>query len=55
MKATFKYIRLVEGKFLKTIETAEVVQLFTGGIQVKGDLFPNGKCIASENIIGIVK
>jgi hypothetical protein len=55
MKATFKYIRLEDGKFVKTIETAEVVMQFNGGIQVKGELFPQGKCIASENIIEIVK
>jgi hypothetical protein len=53
MKATFNYIRLVEGKFLKTIETANVIDTFKGGIMVQSDLFPNGKCIASENVISI--
>ena len=49
--ATFYFIQLVDGKFTKTIESGIVINKFNGGIQVKSSKFPNGKCIAVENII----
>lgn len=51
--ATFYFIQLVDGKFTKTIESGIVIDKFNGGIQVKSNKFPNGKCIAVENIIEI--
>lgn len=51
--ATFYFIQFVNGKFVKNIESGIVINKFNGGIQVKSNKFPNGKCIAFENIIEI--
>ena len=51
MKATFFYFEKVNGKFEKTIESAMIQEEFRGGILVTSERFPNGKCVASENII----
>ncbi len=53
MKATFNYIRFVEGEFLKTIETANILHTFKGGVMVQSNRLPNPKFIANEYIISI--
>lgn len=53
MNATFYYIQNVNGKFQKSILTAPIIEAFKGGYLVGGENFPNGKCIATENIISV--
>jgi hypothetical protein len=53
MNATFFYIQNINGKFQKTIVTAPIIESFNGGYLVGGINFPNGKCIANENIIAV--
>jgi hypothetical protein len=55
MKVTFFFIQNINGKFEKSIETATIQDKFRGGILVVSDRFPNGKCIASENIIETIE
>jgi hypothetical protein len=52
--ATFYYCEYVDGKIIKTITTGTIQMMFSGGIIAVWSKFPNGKCIASENIIEMI-
>jgi len=49
--AIFNYYENVDGGIKKTIECGLIAMTFRGGIVAVWSKHPNGKCIASENII----
>ena len=52
--ATFYFCELINGKLTKTITCGVIKEKFSGGIIAVWSKFPNGKCIASENIIEMI-
>jgi hypothetical protein len=51
--ATFKFYEMTKEGLKFTIITRPLLMVFNGGILVEMEDRPQGKCIASENIISI--
>lgn len=49
--ATFYFCELINGKLVKTITCGVIKEKFKGGIIAVWSKYPQGKCIALENII----
>lgn len=54
-KVKFYYWQNINMTMTKSIVIAPIILEFRGGVQVGGDQFPNGKCVAEENIIEFIK
>lgn len=51
--ATFKFYEMTKDGLKYTIITRPLLMVFNGGIMVEMEGKPQGKCIASENVISI--
>jgi hypothetical protein len=51
--ATFKFYEMTKDGLKYTIITRPLLMVFNGGILVEMEGKPQGKCIASENVISI--
>jgi hypothetical protein len=51
--ATFKFYEMTKEGLKFTIITRPLLMVFNGGIMVEMEGRPQGKCIASENVISI--
>lgn len=54
-KVKFYYWQIIDATMTKSIVIAPIIAEFRGGVQVGGNQFPNGKCVAEENIIEFIK